>query len=148
MAASQEPINGSDYVVEISTDGSTWTGLAFAENASLSRAKEEREVTNKYSGGYKELGRGGKKSWEMSSDGFTVYDDPDNRITPDTLHEYWEQDNHLWFRFTHQGANVGDYRYTGKGSVRTLDENSGTEDSVKYTIAIAGSGELNATEIT
>ena len=143
MAASTSPINGSDYVVEISTDGgSPWTGLANAQNASLTRGKDVRDVTNKYSGGYRELGTGGKKSWSMSTDGLVVFSDADSRLTPDDLHGFWEQDALLDFRFTRHDGNTGDFQYSGKGVISQFDENGGTEDDQTYSITIEGSGAL------
>lgn len=143
MAASNKPINGTRYIVEISTDGgSTWTGIAYAENASLSRAKDVRDVTNKYSGGYRELGTGGKKSWSMTSDGFVVYADDDSRLCADDLHGFWEQSALLDFRFTDADENAGDVRYSGKGVLTAFDESGGTEDNLTYSITIEGSGPL------
>jgi TP901-1 family phage major tail protein len=138
MAASTDVINGSAYIIEISTDsGTTWTGLAHAQEASVSRGMATRETTSKSSGGWRELGSG-KRQWTFSGSGLTVFSSSD--ITPDALQDILDNRQKIDVRFT--TANTGDFQESGEAYLTQLDSEAPLEENLTYSFTFEGTGAL------
>ena len=52
----------------------------------------------------------------------------------------------LYFRFTN--ANAGDYQFSGAGYITSLEQSSGVEDNLTFSISIEGTGALTGATIS
>ena len=147
MAATSVPINGSALVIRVSVDaGLTWSLIAQAQTATLSRTTETRQITAKASCGWRKLATG-MKSWNLSGDGLIVYDAVTGDVNSLELHSYWAVNRELMIQFTvwdckNNVVNPGDPYYEGKAYITSLEETGSVEDNGTYSFSFEGSDEL------
>tara|TARA_R110001592_G_scaffold68626_1_gene210249 strand:+ start:6557 stop:6997 length:441 start_codon:yes stop_codon:yes gene_type:complete len=145
MAASQSPINASEYHVAISTDGgTTYDRVGFAVDSNLNTGMGTRETSNKFSAGWRELAEG-KREWSVSGSGLVVYNDADGDLVPTDLFALLKARTKAKVKFT--TANAGDYEYTGDAFLTVYNQDGGTEDNLGYNFTFEGSGPLADTAV-
>lgn len=146
MAASANPINGTAYVIKISTDaGVSFDLVAQCIQASLTSNMETRDTTTKDSAGWRELGEG-LRSWSLSGNGLVVYSVSAGSLAMDDLFDIYSGRTKALFQFT--TANTGDFEYEGSGYITELTQEAGTEDNVTYSFSIEGSGVLTKAAVS
>ena len=146
MAVTTTPINGTDVILENSTDsGSSYDKIMFLTSANLSVSMDVRDISNKSSSGWKEILEA-QKSWSMSADGFTTYSTATDEDNTADIFGHLAARTKLHFRFTN--ANAGDYQFVGTGYFTSLEQSSGVEDNLTYSVSIEGSGALAETVIS
>jgi TP901-1 family phage major tail protein len=140
MAASANPINGTAYVLKVSTDaGVSWDTVAHVQSASFSAGMEPRDTTTKDSAGWRELGEG-LRSWSMTGSGLVAYSVGTDEASPKNLFDIYTARTKAKFQFT--TANTGDFEWEGDGYITEFSQESGVEDNVTFSISIEGSGPL------
>ena len=146
MAVTSTPINGTDVILEISEDsGSSYDKIMFLTSANLSTSRDVRDISNKSSAGWKEILEA-QKSWSMSADGFTTYSTATDQDNTSDIFGFLNNRTKLYFRFTN--ANAGDYQFSGAGYITSLEQSSGVEDNLTFSISIEGTGALTGATIS
>lgn len=134
-------LNGTDIKVYSTATNNL---VAFAQNCTLNVNHSPREITNKESGGFKEILEGlrdfsididGAYAWTGSSGALT--NGVDNALEDDVLTARLP----IAFIF---GNTVGatDVSYTGSGYITSVSITGGTEDTATYSLSIEGTGVL------
>jgi len=135
-------LNGTEIKV-YST--STNNLVAFAQNCTLNINHSPREITNKESGGFKEILEGvrdfsididGAYAWTDGSGGLS--NGADDLIETNVLNARQK----VSFIFG-DDTTQHDVSYTGSGFITSMSLTGGTEDTATYSISIEGSGILN-----
>ena len=140
MAASAQPINSSDIILEISEDnGVSYDRIGRANSGSLSTSMDVRDITTKDSDGWRELGSG-LRSWSLSGDGLVTYSTETDVVKPNDLYDLIANRTKVKVRFGN--ANAGDYRYHGDAYLTSYEQEAGTEDNTAFSFQFEGTGEL------
>ena len=135
-------LNGTDIKVY---SASTTNLVAFAQNCTLNVNHSPREITNKESGGFKEILEGlrdfsididGAYAWTGS--GGALSNGVDDVLETNILNARTP----VSFIF---GNTVGatDVSYTGTGFITSVSITGGTEDTATYSLSIEGTGVLD-----
>ncbi len=140
MAASAEPINATEIIIEISEDnGVSYDKIGKANSASLSSSMDVRDITTKDSAGWRELGSG-LRSWSLSGDGLVTYSTVADVAKPNDLYDLITNRTKVKVRFGN--ANAGDYRYHGDAYLTSYEQEAGTEDNTTFSFQFEGTGIL------
>lgn len=146
MAASANPINATNYVLKISTDGgTTFNALAELQNATLSTSMETRDTTTKDSAGWRELGEG-LRQWSMTGSGLVVFAPSGSMLAPDDVFTLLGNRTKVTLQFT--TANTGDYEWEGDAYVTELSLEGGTEDNLTFSVTFEGTGPLTQAAVS
>jgi len=133
-------LNGTDLFLKIGTTDGGELIVAHATSCSLDVSMDERDITTKSSGGWKEIG-GGLKSWSLSTD--ALYEAVANAGNEfDELYAHLDSRNELFVEFTRTTPLSTEYIYTGKAYITSLSLSGGVEDSATYSISLVGTGVL------
>lgn len=135
-------LNGTD--IKVYSTGTT-NLVAFAQNCTLNVNHSPREITNKESGGFKEILEGlrdfsididGAYAWTGS--GGALANGVDDVLEANVLNARQA----VSFIF---GNTVGatDVSYTGSGFITSVSITGGTEDTATYSLSIEGTGVLD-----
>ena len=136
-------LNGTEIKV-YST--STNNLIAFAQNCTLNINHSPREITNKESGGFKEILEGlrdfsididGAYAWTNAA-GAALTDGADDLIETNVLNDRQA----VSFIFG-DDTTLHDVSYTGSGFITSMSLTGGTEDTATYSMTIEGTGVLN-----
>lgn len=137
-------LNATDLVLKVHTTDGSEEIIAHATNCSLEVSMDERDITTKGSGGWKEIG-GGLRSWSVSTD--ALYSaTSESGADFSTLFGYLDNRSKVYIEFTLQSTASGDNYYEGQGYITSLNVSGGVEETATYSINIAGSRGL--TEVT
>ena len=121
--------------------------VAFAQNCTININHSPREITNKESGGYKEILEGlrdfsididGAYAWTDAS-GTALANGADDLVNSNILTRA-----SVDFIFGDNQA-TSDVSYSGSGYITSVSLTGGTEDSASYSLTIEGSGTLTQT---
>lgn len=147
MAASDTPIDGSSYYVEVSEDsGTTWLKLGNLTASGFSANHATREVTDVYSAGANAEFAPGKKSATLSGEGNVAYAAEAGFVKPNELHGYWDDRTKLDIRFT--TANTGDFQYSCKAYVNDFSlSNPNLGETQTYSISFQVTGAVTAAAV-
>tara|TARA_R110000851_G_scaffold75649_3_gene166715 strand:+ start:4381 stop:4812 length:432 start_codon:yes stop_codon:yes gene_type:complete len=134
-------LNGTDLFLKVGTTAGVGTLIvAHATSCSLDVSMDERDLTTKNSGGWKEIG-GGLKSWSLSTD--ALYDPSAGANNEfNELFTHLDGRTELFVEFTRTTESSGEFIYTGKAYITSLSLSGGVEDSATYSISLAGTGVL------
>jgi len=145
MAATTTAINGSDYVLMISTDaGVSYDEIGDLTSASLSSQMATRDVSAKQSAGHKRIAEGQQSS--TASGEVLVTFDTEADIAK--LSDLWSlKNNRTKHKVKMSNGNSGDYEWIFDAYITGLNVESGVEDTVTASIDWEVDGELNATVI-
>ena len=156
MAVNTTPINGSDIFMQISEDsGSSYDTIMFLTSANMSMNMDVRDISSKQSAAWKEVLEA-QRSWSMSADGFVSYSAVTDSDNTGTIVDFVTNRTQIHVKFTigsynaTTGAftgNSGDAEYSGKAYVSSVEQSSGVEDNLTYSISLEGSGALTKATI-
>ena len=138
-------LNGTE--IKVYSSGTT-NLVAFAQNCTLNVNHSPREITNKESGGYKEILEGlrdfsididGAYAW-TNAGGTALTDGVDDVLETNVLNA--RQAVTFIFGYT---ASTSDISYSGSGFITSVSLTGGTEDTATYSMSIEGTGVLTQT---
>tara|TARA_R100001443_G_C3362866_1_gene179380 strand:+ start:1210 stop:1641 length:432 start_codon:yes stop_codon:yes gene_type:complete len=138
-------LNGTELKVY---SAGTTNLVAFAQNCTLNVNHSPREITNKESGGFKEILEGlrdfsididGAYAWTNAS-GVALTDGADDVLETNVLNA--RQAVTFIFGDT---ASTSDISYSGSGFITSMSFTGGTEDTATYSMTIEGTGVLTQT---
>lgn len=130
-------MNGTLLVLQVSTDGSSFTNIGHSTSASLSFSLDTPEATSKDSGGYREV-IAGTRSIEISFDGLVAYDDS---VDIDTLLGYANNRTKIHARF---GTAVsGDTTYAVQGFLSSIEYTADSEAPITFSGTFTSSGSVS-----
>jgi TP901-1 family phage major tail protein len=157
MAVNTTPINGSDVFLQISEDsGSSYDTVMFLTTANLSMSMDVRDISNKQSAGWREILEA-QKSWSLSADGFVTYSTLADSDNTGTLVDFLTNRTKIYVKFiigsynASTGAftgNAEDFEYKGEAYVTSIEQSSGVEDNLTYSVSFEGTGVLQKVEIS
>lgn len=140
-------LNGTE--IKVYSSGTT-NLVAYAQNCTLNVNHSPREITNKESGGYKEILEG-LRDFSIDIDG--AYAWTDAASTPAALangvDDVLEANvlnarQAVTFIFGDTAATL-DVSYSGSGYITSVSMTGGTEDTATYSLSIEGTGVLTQT---
>jgi len=139
-------LNGTE--IKVYSSGTT-NLVAFAQNCTLNVNHSPREITNKESGGYKEILEG-LRDFSIDIDG--AYAWTDAASTPAALTNGADDlvNSNILTRakvdfIFGDTADTHDVSYSGSGYLTSVSLTGGTEDTATYSLTIEGSGTLTQT---
>lgn len=137
-------LNGTE--IKVYSTGTT-NLVAFAQNCTLNVNHSPREITNKESGGYKEILEG-LRDFSIDIDGAYAWTNAGGTALTDGVDDVLET-NLLNLRqpvnFIFGDTSTSDISYTGKGFITSVSITGGTEDTATYSLSIEGTGVLDQT---
>ena len=142
-------LNGTELKVYSGNSGQN-NLVAYAQNCTLNINHSPREITNKESGGFKEVLEGlrdysldvdGAYAW-TNGGGTDITDGADDLIYDNVLNARQP----VTFMFGDNQSTDDNY-YTGQGYITSMSLTGGTEDTAVYSISIEGTGPLTRTEV-
>lgn len=156
MGVNTTPINGSDVFLQISEDsGSSYDTIMFLTSANMSLSMDVRDISSKQSAGWKEILEA-QKSWSLSGDGFVTYSTVADSDNTGTMVDFVSNRTKIYVKFSigsyvaATGAftgNTGDSEYTGEAYITSIEQSSGTEDNLGFSISFEGTGSLTKATI-
>ena len=130
-------MNGTLLVLQVSSDGNTFTNIGHSTSASLSFSLDTPEATSKDSGGYREV-IAGTRSIEISFDGLVAYDDS---VDIDTLLGFANNRTKIHARF---GTAVsGDTTYAVQGFLSSIEYTADSEAPITFSGTFTSSGSVS-----
>tara|TARA_Y100001973_G_scaffold104607_1_gene174987 strand:+ start:743 stop:1165 length:423 start_codon:yes stop_codon:yes gene_type:complete len=135
--ASTGLMNGSLLVLQISTDGNTFTNLGHSQSSSMSFTLDTPEATSKDSGGYTEV-IAGARSITINFDSFVAYDDT---VDVDTMIGHANNRTKIHARF---GTAVsGDTTYAVQGFISSIDYTADAEAPITFSGTFTSTGAVS-----
>jgi len=122
--------------------------VAFAQNCTLNVNHSPREITNKESGGYKEILEG-LRDFSIDIDGAYAWTNASGTALTDGIDDVLETNvlnarQAVTFIFG-DTASTSDISYSGSGFITSVSMTGGTEDSATFSLSIEGTGVLTQT---
>tara|TARA_R110002110_G_scaffold93799_1_gene243767 strand:- start:825 stop:1253 length:429 start_codon:yes stop_codon:yes gene_type:complete len=137
-------LNGTEIKVYSSATNNL---VAFAQNCTLNVNHSPREITNKESGGWKEILEG-LRDYSIDIDGAYAWTNASGTALTDGVDDVLKT-NLLTTRqavdFIFGDTSADDVSYAGSGFITSVSITGGTEDTATYSLSIDGSGELTST---
>ncbi len=138
-------LNGTE--IKVYSTGTT-NLVAFAQNCTLNVNHSPREITNKESGGYKEILEG-LRDFSIDIDGAYAWTNAGGSALTDGVDDVLETNvlnarQAVTFIFG-DTASTSDISYSGSGFITSVSLTGGTEDTATYSMSIEGTGVLTQT---
>ena len=138
-------LNGTE--IKVYSSGTT-NLVAFAQNCTLNVNHSPREITNKESGGYKEILEG-LRDFSIDIDGAYAWTNAGGTALTDGVDDVLETNvlnarQAVTFIFG-DTASTSDISYSGSGFITSVSLTGGTEDTATYSMSIEGTGVLTQT---
>ena len=138
-------LNGTE--IKVYSTGTT-NLVAFAQNCTLNVNHSPREITNKESGGYKEILEG-LRDFSIDIDGAYAWTNAGGTALTDGVDDVLETNvlnarQAVTFIFG-DTQSTSDVSYSGSGYITSVSITGGTEDSASYSLSIEGTGVLTQT---
>ena len=138
-------LNGTE--IKVYSSGTT-NLVAFAQNCTLNVNHSPREITNKESGGYKEILEG-LRDFSIDIDGAYAWTNAAGAALTDGVDDVLETNvlnarQAVTFIFG-DTASTSDISYSGSGFITSVSLTGGTEDTATYSMSIEGTGVLTQT---
>jgi len=138
-------LNGTE--IKVYSSGTT-NLVAFAQNCTLNVNHSPREITNKESGGYKEILEG-LRDFSIDIDGAYAWTNAGGSALTDGIDDVLETNvlnarQAVTFIFG-DTASTSDISYSGSGFITSVSLTGGTEDTATYSMSIEGTGVLTQT---
>ena len=135
-------VNGTDLVLYVGNTNAV--AVAFATSCTLEVSMDEIDITNKSSGGWKQI-QGGLRSWSVSAE--ALYQN-EAESSKKAFVDFWglvDTRASVDIEFAVVGASSADGNkyYSGKAFVTSLSVNGGTEDQSTFSVTLTGTGELD-----
>ena len=138
-------LNGTELKVY---SAGTTNLVAFAQNCTLNVNHSPREITNKESGGYKEILEG-LRDFSIDIDGAYAWTNASGTALTDGIDDVLETNvlnarQAVTFIFG-DTASTSDISYSGSGFITSVSTTGGTEDSATFSLSMEGTGVLTQT---
>ena len=138
-------LNGTE--IKVYSTGTT-NLVAFAQNCTLNVNHSPREITNKESGGYKEILEG-LRDFSIDIDGAYAWTNAGGTALTDGVDDVLETNvlnarQAVTFIFG-DTQSTSDISYSGSGFITSVSITGATEDTATYSLSIEGTGELTQT---
>lgn len=138
-------LNGTE--IKVYSSGTT-NLVAFAQNCTLNVNHSPREITNKESGGYKEILEG-LRDFSIDIDGAYAWTNAGGTALTDGVDDVLETNvlnarQAVTFIFG-DTQSTSDISYSGSGFITSVSLTGGTEDTATYSMSIEGTGVLTQT---
>jgi len=138
-------LNGTE--IKVYSTGTT-NLVAFAQNCTLNVNHSPREITNKESGGYKEILEG-LRDFSIDIDGAYAWTNAGGSALTDGVDDVLETNvlnarQAVTFIFG-DTQSTSDISYSGSGFITSVSLTGGTEDTATYSMSIEGTGVLTQT---
>jgi len=138
-------LNGTE--IKVYSTGTT-NLVAFAQNCTLNVNHSPREITNKESGGFKEILEG-LRDFSIDIDGAYAWTNAGGVALTDGIDDVLETNvlnarQAVTFIFG-DTASTSDISYSGSGFITSVSLTGGTEDTATYSMSIEGTGVLTQT---
>jgi len=138
-------LNGTE--IKVYSTGTT-NLVAFAQNCTLNVNHSPREITNKESGGYKEILEG-LRDFSIDIDGAYAWTNAGGTALTDGVDDVLETNvlnarQAVTFIFG-DTQSTSDVSYSGSGYITSVSLTGGTEDTATYSMSIEGTGVLTQT---
>ncbi len=138
-------LNGTE--IKVYSTGTT-NLVAFAQNCTLNVNHSPREITNKESGGYKEILEG-LRDFSIDIDGAYAWTNAGGTALTDGVDDVLETNvlnarQAVTFIFG-DTQSTSDVSYSGSGFITSVSLTGGTEDTATYSMSIEGTGVLTQT---
>ena len=138
-------LNGTE--IKVYSTGTT-NLVAFAQNCTLNVNHSPREITNKESGGYKEILEG-LRDFSIDIDGAYAWTNAGGTALTDGVDDVLETNvlnarQAVTFIFG-DTASTSDISYSGSGFITSVSITGATEDTATYSLSIEGTGVLTQT---
>jgi len=138
-------LNGTE--IKVYSTGTT-NLVAFAQNCTLNVNHSPREITNKESGGYKEILEG-LRDFSIDIDGAYAWTNAGGVALTNGIDDVLETNvlnarQAVTFIFG-DTASTSDISYSGSGFITSVSMTGGTEDSATFSLSIEGTGVLTQT---
>lgn len=135
-------LNGTE--IKVYSTGTT-NLVAFAQNCTLNVNHSPREITNKESGGYKEILEG-LRDFSIDIDGAYAWTNAGGVALTNGIDDVLETNvlnarQAVTFIFG-DTASTSDISYSGSGFITSVSLTGGTEDTATYSLSIEGTGVL------
>ena len=138
-------LNGTE--IKVYSTGTT-NLVAFAQNCTLNVNHSPREITNKESGGFKEILEG-LRDFSIDIDGAYAWTDGSGSALTNGVDDTLETNvlnarQAVTFIFG-DTASTSDISYSGSGFITSVSMTGGYEDTATYSLTIEGTGVLTQT---
>ncbi len=138
-------LNGTE--IKVYSTGTT-NLVAFAQNCTLNVNHSPREITNKESGGFKEILEG-LRDFSIDIDGAYAWTNAGGTALTDGVDDVLETNvlnarQAVTFIFG-DTQSTSDVSYSGSGFITSVSLTGGTEDTATYSMSIEGTGVLTQT---
>lgn len=138
-------LNGTE--IKVYSTGTT-NLVAFAQNCTLNVNHSPREITNKESGGFKEILEG-LRDFSIDIDGAYAWTNAGGTALTDGVDDVLETNvlnarQAVTFIFG-DTASTSDISYSGSGYITSVSMTGGTEDTAVFSLSIEGTGVLTQT---
>jgi len=138
-------LNGTE--IKVYSTGTT-NLVAFAQNCTLNVNHSPREITNKESGGFKEILEG-LRDFSIDIDGAYAWTNAGGVALTNGIDDVLETNvlnarQAVTFIFG-DTASTSDISYSGSGFITSVSMTGGTEDSATFSLSIEGTGVLTQT---
>jgi len=138
-------LNGTE--IKVYSTGTT-NLVAFAQNCTLNVNHSPREITNKESGGYKEILEG-LRDFSIDIDGAYAWTNAGGTALTDGVDDVLETNvlnarQAVTFIFG-DTQSTSDVSYSGSGFITSVSLTGGYEDTATYSLSIEGTGVLTQT---
>jgi TP901-1 family phage major tail protein len=138
-------VNGTDLIIQVGSDNTNDTAVAYATSCSLEISMDEIDQTNKDSEGWKSI-IGGTRSWSISSD--QLYQN-ESLANHKGFTEFWanlggaSERTPVYVQMMRTGTLTSNNKiYHGSAYVTSLSVNGGTEDQATFSVTLTGTGKL------
>ena len=145
MAQYQGVMNASKFILYAGSSYATSTPIGFATDVTISVSAETRDVTNKFSGGWRYLAEG-LRSYTISGSHLFAENASNGEKE---LYDAIGARTPLYFKATVQNDNTGstaevngNTRYRGVAYITSLERTGGVDDNVTFSFTAEGTGVL------
>jgi TP901-1 family phage major tail protein len=128
---------GQDYILKISSNGSSWTNVGKLTNVSLSREREVIDTAN-FDDADWASNIAGMRSWSITSEALYVFDDA-GQVLVETA---FATTTAYYYKIISDAGTATTYKFQGQGRITSLEMTFETNEVVAFSIEIEGTGEL------
>lgn len=136
-----KPEKGQSYIVEVSTDGTTYSKVGFMRTKSLGRTRTTIETSSDDNPDHTSR-ISAMKDWSLSGESLRVFDDEGQQA----IEEAYESDEAVSWRFTNNVTGADEWEGMGILTDATITAN--TNEVVTYRVAVEAAGPLTRSTIT
>jgi len=151
MAAQTNPLNGSWFFLEVSTDsGTSYDKVGLGTSVSMEGSTGERDTSSQENCGYAAF-QPSRKETNISFEGLVMFADATGYLRPDDLFTLWDGRTNLLWKLTWYDCNgdamTGEFEYSGAGYINSFSISASQEETVTVSTGIKVNGAVTQTVI-